>query len=62
MPKPLLKTALFRGQDADGVRGPMEEALIGTRVKNPENPLEIHHVVRSFDPCLVCTVHAIDLR
>jgi len=49
-------------RDADGVRGPWEEALVGTRVKNPENPLEIHHVVRSFDPCLVCTVHAIDLR
>ena len=49
-------------RDAEGIRGPMEEALIGTRVKNPENPLEIHHVVRSFDPCLVCTVHAIDLR
>ncbi|MEJ2284845.1 MAG: nickel-dependent hydrogenase large subunit [Desulfobacterales bacterium] len=49
-------------RDAEGVRGPMEEALIGTRVKNPENPLEVHHVVRSFDPCLVCTVHAIDLR
>jgi hydrogenase large subunit len=49
-------------RDAEGVRGPLEEALIGTRVKNPENPLEVHHVVRSFDPCLVCTVHAIDLR
>jgi hydrogenase large subunit len=49
-------------RDAGDVRGPMEEALIGTRVQNPENPLEIQHVVRSFDPCLVCTVHAIDLR
>jgi hydrogenase large subunit len=49
-------------RDAEGVRGPLEEALIGTRVKNPENPMEIHHVIRSFDPCLVCTVHAIDLR
>lgn len=49
-------------RDADEIRGPLEEALIGTRVKNHENPLEIHHVVRSFDPCLVCTVHAIDLR
>jgi len=49
-------------RDADGVRGPLEEALIGTRVNDTENPLEIHHIVRSFDPCLVCTVHAIDLR
>jgi hydrogenase large subunit len=49
-------------RDSEGVRGPLEEALIGTKVKNPENPLEVYHVVRSFDPCLVCTVHAIDLR
>jgi Ni,Fe-hydrogenase I large subunit len=49
-------------RDANGVRGPCEEALIGTTLKNPENPLEIHHIVRSFDPCLVCTVHTIDLR
>ncbi len=49
-------------RDADEVRGPWEEALIGTRVKNPEKPLEVHHIVRSFDPCLVCTVHAIRLR
>ncbi len=49
-------------RDADNVRGPCEEALIGTRVKNHENPMEIHHIIRSFDPCLVCTVHAIDLR
>ena len=49
-------------RDAEGVRGPLEEALIGTRVENPDNPLEVYHVVRSFDPCLVCTVHAIALR
>ena len=49
-------------RDANDVRGPWEEALIGTTLKNPENPLEINHIVRSFDPCLVCTVHAIDLR
>lgn len=49
-------------RDANDIRGPIEEALIGTIVKDHENPLEIHHVVRSFDPCLVCTVHAIKMR
>ncbi len=49
-------------RDASDVRGPCEEALIGIKVNDTENPLEVHHVVRSFDPCLVCTVHAIDLR
>jgi uptake hydrogenase large subunit len=46
-------------RDSDGVRGPWEEALIGTPVQDPANPVELGHVVRSFDPCLVCTVHAV---
>ncbi len=47
-------------RDTNGVRGPWEEALVGTEVKDLANPVEIDHVIRSFDPCLVCTVHAID--
>jgi hydrogenase large subunit len=46
-------------RDSQGVRGPLEEALIGTPIKDPDNPVEIGHVVRSFDPCLACTVHTI---
>lgn len=46
-------------RDAAGVRGPWEEALVGTEVADPDNPVELGHVVRSFDPCLVCTVHAV---
>jgi hydrogenase large subunit len=41
------------------VRGPIEEALIGTPVPDADQPLAVEHVVRSFDPCLVCTVHAL---
>lgn len=41
------------------LRGPMEQALIGTPVADADNPVAIGHVVRSFDPCLVCTVHAV---
>jgi hydrogenase large subunit len=48
--------------DALGNRGPMEQALIGTPVSDGENPIEVEQVVRSFDPCLVCTVHAIRCR
>jgi hydrogenase large subunit len=47
-------------RDNSGLRGPCEEALVGTPVKDPSNPVEVGHVVRSFDPCLVCTVHLID--
>ncbi len=46
-------------RDSDDVRGPWEEALIGTPVADPANPVALGHVVRSFDPCLVCTVHAL---
>jgi hydrogenase large subunit len=46
-------------RDSDDVRGPMEEALINTPVRDPDNPVEIGHVVRSFDPCMVCSVHAL---
>jgi Ni,Fe-hydrogenase I large subunit len=46
-------------RDTDGVRGPMEEALIATGVQDASNPVALGHVVRSFDPCLVCTVHTV---
>jgi len=41
-------------------RGPIEEALIGTPVADPQKPLEILRVVHSFDPCIACAVHVID--
>ncbi len=37
-------------RDDAGIRGPMEEALIGTPVKDVGNPIEPARVVRSFDP------------
>ncbi|MEJ2655623.1 MAG: nickel-dependent hydrogenase large subunit [Desulfobacterales bacterium] len=46
-------------RDTNGIRGPWEEALINTPVKNSDNTVEIGHVIRSFDPCLVCAVHTI---
>jgi len=46
-------------RDDKGVRGPIEEALINTPVADPDNPIELVRVVRSFDPCIGCTVHLI---
>ncbi|MBI3976748.1 MAG: nickel-dependent hydrogenase large subunit [Chloroflexi bacterium] len=46
-------------RDGNGVRGTWEEALVGTAIKDAGNPVELGHVVRSFDACLVCTVHAV---
>ncbi|MBT4640494.1 MAG: Ni,Fe-hydrogenase I large subunit, partial [Deltaproteobacteria bacterium] len=45
-------------RDANGIRGPAEEALRGTEIKDIDNPVELGHIIRSFDACLVCTVHA----
>ncbi|MED5374438.1 MAG: nickel-dependent hydrogenase large subunit [Myxococcota bacterium] len=49
-------------RDAEGVRGPIEEALIGTPIQDKHDPVEVGHVARSFDSCLVCTVHAYDKK
>ncbi len=45
--------------DDKGQPGPIEQALIGTKVKDEENPFEIVRIVRSFDPCLACSVHLV---
>jgi quinone-reactive Ni/Fe-hydrogenase large subunit len=43
-------------------RGPYEEALIGIKLENPQEPLEVLRVVHSFDPCIACAVHIIDTK
>lgn len=44
-------------QDSRGVKGPMEQALIGTPISDPAKPIEVLRVIHSFDPCLSCAVH-----
>lgn len=44
-------------KDESGVKGPAEQALIGTPVKDINNPIEIVRVVRSLDPCMACAIH-----
>lgn len=46
-------------RDASHLRGPWEEAVISTTVADPDNPVTIGHIIRSFDPCQVCSVHTI---
>ncbi len=43
--------------DSNGVKGPMEQALIGTPVIDAAQPIEVLRVIHSFDPCLSCAVH-----
>ena len=47
-------------RDGKNNHGPMETAFIGTPIADAQDPVELGHVARSFDSCLVCTVHAYD--
>ncbi len=49
-------------RDGNESLGPIESALIGTPIQDPKDPIEVGHVARSFDSCLVCTVHAHDAK
>ena len=44
-------------RNAEGVRGPMEQALISTPVANVDAPINALRTVHSFDPCTACAVH-----
>lgn len=46
-------------QDDKEQPGPIEQALIGAPVNDPNNPIELVRIVRSFDPCIACAVHVI---
>jgi Ni,Fe-hydrogenase I large subunit len=49
MPEPL---------DTGGTPGALEQALIGAPLgPGEQDPVAVRHMVRSFDPCMVCTVH-----
>ncbi|MBB4197175.1 HupV protein [Rhodoblastus sphagnicola] len=48
----------FSPRDAAGVPGPLEQALVGVETgAQGAKAAAIQHVVRSFDPCMVCTAH-----
>lgn len=49
----------FSPRDATGEPGALEQALVGLEAEEGGTaaPLAVQHVVRSFDPCMVCTVH-----
>ncbi len=48
----------FSPRDAHGNRGALEQALLGVPLREgDEDAIAVQHIVRSFDPCMVCTVH-----
>jgi hydrogenase large subunit len=48
--------------DSMGIKGVVEQALIGTEIQNLEQPVEIGRIVRSFDPCISCATHVLSDR
>ena len=56
-----LDTAWIIGpQGGRSIHSPMEQSFIGSPIKDPTDPVEMGHVARSYDSCLVCTVHTYD--
>ena len=44
-------------KDNRDIPGALESMLIGTHIKDENNPIEISRIIRSTDPCLACAVH-----
>ncbi|MBF0240195.1 MAG: nickel-dependent hydrogenase large subunit [SAR324 cluster bacterium] len=44
-------------RDSSGRPGAVEQMLLGTKVQDSDNPVELARIVRSTDPCLACAVH-----
>ncbi len=48
----------FSLRDSDGKPDALELALRGAAVREGETePVAVQHIVRSFDLCMVCTMH-----
>lgn len=44
-------------RDAQGNPSIFEESVEGMAVRDVENPIDVMRTIRSFDPCLACSVH-----
>ena len=48
----------FSPRDRHGNAGALEQALRNAPIREGEtDPISVQHIVRSFDPCMVCTAH-----
>ena len=49
-------------KDAKGVGGSYEQCLIGLKIADVTQPLEIIRKIHSYDPCIACAVHIMDTK
>jgi len=48
-------------RDSEGRPGPYEASLVGNPIADAERPLEVLRTIHSFDPCIACAVHTLDV-
>jgi len=56
-------------RDENGIPGPAEQGLVGNAISGIDNvlgadntnPISIMHVGRSYDPCVACAIHTVDI-
>ena len=48
--------------DSQGKKGPYEADLIGLKIQDLTQPLEIIRIIHSYDPCIACAVHVMDTK
>lgn len=48
-------------RDHKGQPGAYEASLPGTPLADPEQPLEVLRTIHSFDPCMACAIHLMDV-
>lgn len=49
-------------KDKDGKMGSYEACLIGLKIADLKQPLEIIRKIHSYDPCIACAVHVMDTK
>jgi hydrogenase large subunit len=49
-------------RDVKGQKGPYEASLMGNPIADAEKPLEVLRTIHSFDPCLACAIHTVDVE
>ena len=49
-------------KDSKNQMGPYEASLVGIKVQDITQPLEIIRPIHSFDPCIACAVHLMDTK
>jgi hydrogenase large subunit len=48
-------------RDSKDQPGPYEASLVGNPVADTEKPLEVLRTIHSFDPCIACAIHTLDV-